>query len=95
MGVDAEVLILGPFREVVERGKEAIANAQDIDDDAGSEGAKYMLKAAQAVAKEGERALKRLQPLWDGQVGKYGDVFTDALSQNGNPNSSFLVTDYV
>lgn len=92
MGVDAEVLILGPFREVAERGKEAIANAQDIDDDAGNEGAKYMLKAAQTVAKEGERALKRLQPLWDGQVGKYGDAFTDALSQNGIPDSSLLLS---
>lgn len=89
MGVDAEVLILGPFREVAERGNEAIANAQDIDD-AGSEGANYMLKAAQAVAKEGERALKRLQPLWDGQVGKYGDTFTDALSQNGIKILRFL-----
>lgn len=82
MGVDAEVLILGPFREVAERGKEAIANAQDVGD-LDHEHAKYMLKAAQAVAKEGERALKRLQPLWDGQVGKYGDTFTNALSQNG------------
>lgn len=82
MGVDAEDLFLGPFREVAERGKEAIANARDIDD-AENEDAKIMLKAAQAVAKEGERALKKLQPLWDGQVGKYGGVFTDALSQNG------------
>ncbi|KAJ4387660.1 hypothetical protein N0V93_008257 [Gnomoniopsis smithogilvyi] len=82
MGVDAEDLFLGPFREVAERGKEAVVNAQDIED-VENEEAKYMLKAAQAVAKEGERALKRLQPLWDGQVGRYGDVFTDALSQNG------------
>lgn len=91
MGVDAEVLILGPFREVAERGKEAITNAQDVhDDDAENERAKYMLKAAQAVAKEGERALKRLQPLWDGQVGKYGATFTDALIQNGIQYSSLL-----
>lgn len=91
MGLDAEVLILGPFREVAERGKEAITNAQDIDDDgAEHESTRYMLKAAQAVAKEGERALKRLQPLWDGQVGKYGDAFTDALSQNGNQEPAFL-----
>lgn len=80
MGVDAEILILGPFREVVDRGKEAVTNAQD---NANAENAKHMLKAAQAVAKEGERALKRLQPLWDGQVDKYGDTFTNALSQDG------------
>lgn len=91
MGVDAEILILGPFREVVERGKEAVANAQAVDD-ADSETAKCMLKAAQAVAKEGERALKRLQPLWAGQFDKYGDTFTNALSQNGMRRLPFLAT---
>ncbi|CAN8104787.1 unnamed protein product [Discula destructiva] len=81
MGVDAEILILGPFREVVERGSEAVANAQDVDDE-DSESAKLMRKAALAVTKEGERALKRLQPLWNSQVEKYGDAFTNALGQD-------------
>lgn len=82
MGVDAEVLLLGPFKEVVERGKEALANAEDAGEE-NAELSRLMLKAAQGVVKEGERALKRLQPLWDGQIEKYGDAFRDGLGQNG------------
>lgn len=82
MGVDIEVLILGPFRDVVERGKEAVANAENADHD-NLELSKLMLKASQAVIREGERALKRIQPLWDGQVEKYGEAFKNGLSQNG------------
>lgn len=82
MGVEAELLILGPFKEVAEKGKEALVNAQDADD-GDNDNARFMLKAAQGIAKEGERALKRLQPLWDGQFEKYGDTFTNALVQNG------------
>lgn len=87
MGVDAELLIIGPFREVAARGKEALVNAQDADD-GDNDNAKYMLKAAQGVVKEGDRALKRLQPLWDGQVEKYGDIFISALVQNGMDSPS-------
>lgn len=82
MGVDPEILILGPFRDVAERGREALANAQDVDEE-DSENAKYMLKAAQGVVKEGERALRRLQPLWDNQVERYAETFTNALIQSG------------
>lgn len=81
MGVDAEELILSPFHEVVDRGKEAVANAQGAADD-DAELSRLMAKAGVAVVKEGERALKRLQPLWDSQVDKYGDVFKENLSQN-------------
>lgn len=82
MGVEAEVLILGPFREVIERGKEAVDNAEDAGDE-DVEASASLLKAAQAIVKEGERALKRIQPLWDSQVEKYGDAFKDRLSRNG------------
>lgn len=82
MGIDAEVLILGPFKEVVERGREAVSNAGDAGDE-DVERSKLMLKAAQGIVKEGERALKRLQPLWDNQVEKYGDAFKNGVSQNG------------
>lgn len=75
-------IMLGPFREVAERGQEAVANAHDIYDE-DNESALHMLKAAQAVTKEGQRALKRLQPLWDSQVDKYGVAFTSALSGDG------------
>ncbi|KKY36569.1 putative sh3 domain containing protein [Diaporthe ampelina] len=81
MGVDAEELILNPFQEVVDRGKDAVANAEGAADD-DAELSRLMAKAGVAVVKEGERALKRLQPLWDGQVEKYGDAFKESLSQN-------------
>jgi len=41
-----------------------------------------MAKAGKAVVREGERALKRLQPLWDDQVEKYGDRFKAAMGKN-------------
>ncbi|CAK7207101.1 hypothetical protein SEUCBS139899_009909 [Sporothrix eucalyptigena] len=82
MGVDAEELIVRPFREVVERGNEAVANAEaETDGDVDAETLADMIKAGRAVVREGERALKRLQPVWDGQVEKYGDAFKDAMLQ--------------
>ncbi|CAK7211538.1 hypothetical protein SCUCBS95973_001149 [Sporothrix curviconia] len=85
MGVDAEELIVRPFREVVERGTEAVANAESYDEgdggDVDAETLAEMVKAGRAVVREGERALKRLQPVWDGQVEKYGDAFKDAMLQ--------------
>lgn len=82
MAVDVEELIIGPFKEVVERGHEALANATDAQDEA-PDVAAQLSKAAQAVVREGERALKRLQPLWDAHVERHGDVFKDAVAANG------------
>ncbi len=85
MAVDIEELIIAPFREVVERGKEAVAHAEGASED-DEDVSKQMSKAAKAVVREGERALKRLQPLWDSQVEKYGDTFKSGMSKNGeNP----------
>ncbi|KAI1504535.1 hypothetical protein F5X99DRAFT_18637 [Biscogniauxia marginata] len=82
MGIDVEELIIQPFREVVERGREAIANAEacDHDEDAGS--SEHMLRSARALVKEGERALHKLTPLWQSQVDKHGDAFKEALRYN-------------
>lgn len=89
MAVDIDVLFLGPFRDVIARAKEAAANAeyaghQDV------ELCKLMLKTSQTLLKEGERALKRIQPLWDGQIEKYGESFANNLSQNGRSPSLSL-----
>lgn len=81
MGVDAEELILNPFHDVVDRGKEAVNNAESAADE-DAELSRVLARAGVAVVKEGDRALKRLQPLWDGQVEKYGDAFKESLSQN-------------
>lgn len=82
MAVDAEELLLQPFRELVERGNEAIQNAKEAGDDE-PEISKQMLKSATNVVKEGERALQKLEPLWASQVGKYGDAFRAAIGDNG------------
>jgi hypothetical protein len=84
MAVDVEELIIAPFREVVDRGKDAVNNAEAAahgDDD--DETAKRMAKAGKALVREGERALKRLKPLWDDQVEKHGDIFKTAMGKNG------------
>lgn len=83
MAIDVEELVINPFKEVVERGNEALANAADAAQD-DPDVAAHMSKAAQAVVKEGERALKRIQPLWDSHVDRYGDVFKDSIRENGN-----------
>jgi hypothetical protein len=86
MGVDAEELIVRPFREVVDRGNEAVANAEgyaDAENAARSELSERMLRAARAVVREGDRAVKRIQPIWDGQVEKYGDAFKNAMMDQG------------
>ncbi|RYP65330.1 hypothetical protein DL769_006345 [Monosporascus sp. CRB-8-3] len=80
MVVDVKELILQPFHEVVERGKEAVANAEAGGHEPGV--AKLMLKSARALEREGERALQRLQPLWDGRVAQYGNSFTEAMRDN-------------
>ncbi|RYP46602.1 hypothetical protein DL768_007224 [Monosporascus sp. mg162] len=78
MVVDAKELILQPFHEVVERGREAVANAEAGGHEPGV--AKLMLKSARALEREGERALQRLQPLWDGRAAQYGNSFTEAMT---------------
>lgn len=82
MAVDVEELILAPFREVVERGEESARNAHDAQDD-DPETSREMAKSASMIAKEGQRALKRLQPLWNNQFEKHGDVFKDTIAENG------------
>lgn len=82
MAVDAEDLVIQPFRELIERANEAVTNAQDGADES-SDDAKLMAKAASSLAKEGERALSRLQPLWVQQSDKYGETFTNAIRDDG------------
>ncbi|CAK7270766.1 hypothetical protein SEPCBS119000_004254 [Sporothrix epigloea] len=86
MGVDAEELILRSFRDVIERGNDTVTNAETNGSNSNVERETLadMGKAGRALVREGERALKRLQPLWDGQVEKYGDAFKDALLQLDN-----------
>jgi len=67
-------LVLTPFKDVVEKGRVAANNAGD---------SQPMLKAALALVKEGERALKRIEPLCKKHLDEYGSGFVDALKENG------------
>lgn len=68
-------LVLTPFREMVEKGKVALENSRD-DHPA-------MAKASQALVREGERALKKIEPLCKKHAQEYGHNFMDALKENG------------
>ena len=80
MAIEVEELFIQPFREIVDRGRQAVEYADDDDD---PERAKVLAKAGQSIVKEGERALKKIQPLWDKQVSEHGDTFREAIRKNG------------
>jgi len=67
-------LVLSPFKEVVEKGKAAVENATETQP---------MLKASQQLQREGERAVKKIEPLCRKQMEEYGSNFVDALKENG------------
>ncbi|KAL7789060.1 hypothetical protein V8C37DRAFT_418182 [Trichoderma ceciliae] len=67
---DVADLVITPFRDIVEKGRTAVQNAGERQP---------MLKAAQTLAKEGERALKRIEPLCKKHFDDYGPNFVAAL----------------
>lgn len=71
---DVEDLVVTPFRDIVEKGKTAIGNAGDNEP---------MIKAATALVKEGERALRRIEPLCKKHVDDYGSNFIISIKENG------------
>ncbi|KAK6853431.1 hypothetical protein PG995_010243 [Apiospora arundinis] len=78
MADEVERLVLAPFKEIVEKANIAISNASGADDDV----ATSMLKAAQSLAKEGERAIKRIEPLCAKNHEQYGTNFVDAVKEH-------------
>ncbi len=79
MADEVERLAVAPFREIVEKGSVAIDNAPSADE----ETSPLMLKAAQSLVREGERALKRIEPLCAKNFDEYGVNFVDAIKENG------------
>lgn len=67
-------LVLTPFKEIVEKAATALGNAGDYDE---------MQRASHALMKEGQRALKRIEPVCRKHFEEYGTGFTDALKENG------------
>ncbi|KAL5615378.1 uncharacterized protein BROUX77_001215 [Berkeleyomyces rouxiae] len=67
-------LILTPFRDIIEKGQAAAENA-------GSENP-AMAKAAQNLIKEGERALKTIEPKCQRHMDEFGANFIDAVKES-------------
>jgi hypothetical protein len=82
MAVDVEDLIVQPFRELIQRGNEAIANAEAARL-TNPEISQVMLRSARAVVREGERALQRVHPLLLDHLERHGDAFRDAVKECG------------
>ncbi|KAI1079199.1 hypothetical protein F5B20DRAFT_545378 [Whalleya microplaca] len=78
MADEVERLAIAPFREIIEKGTVAIENASN----AGEEISPLMLKVAQNLVKEGERALKRIEPLCTRNYDEFGSNFIDAIKEN-------------
>lgn len=79
MADEVERLVVAAFKEIVDKANVAVENAKEADEDV----APSMLKAAQALAKEGERALKRIEPICQKNYKDYGASFVDAVKENG------------
>ncbi|RWA14703.1 hypothetical protein EKO27_g480 [Xylaria grammica] len=78
MAEEVERLVLAQFREIVEKGKTAIENVES----AGDQAPVPMLKAAQNLVKEGEKALKKIEPVSTANYEEYGSNFINAIKEN-------------
>ncbi|KAI1163322.1 hypothetical protein F5B18DRAFT_325332 [Nemania serpens] len=78
MAEEVERLVLANFREIVEKGKTAIENVESAGDQAPAP----MLKAAQNLVREGEKALKKIEPVSTNYYEEYGSNFIDAVKEN-------------
>jgi hypothetical protein len=81
---EVDDLIVGPFKEIADKARQAIDNAGDDNPE--------MVKAAKSLLKEGERGLKRIEPLCKKYLEDYGSSFTTALKENGTSGVSGACT---
>jgi CRISPR/Cas system CSM-associated protein Csm2 small subunit len=88
MAEEVERLVVTPFREILEKANIAVENAKDADEDV----AATMLKAAQSLAKEGERAMRRIEPLCKKNYDEYGSSFVDKIKEDGKLNVAEIIT---
>ncbi|KAL2015336.1 hypothetical protein VTK56DRAFT_5780 [Thermocarpiscus australiensis] len=87
MVVDAEELLIRPFRDVVALGTAALTNVTTHvprDGANPTDNVDCMSRAAQALVREGERALKKVQSVWSENVDSYGDRFREAMVQQAS-----------
>ncbi|CAK7227987.1 hypothetical protein SCUCBS95973_006730 [Sporothrix curviconia] len=75
MDEEIDFLLLNPFAEIVEKAQAALDAAQAADN-------ADMIKAAQALIKEGERARKAIEPIAKRHLALYGENFVTALKDH-------------
>ncbi|KAK3318409.1 hypothetical protein B0H66DRAFT_602999 [Apodospora peruviana] len=75
MADDIHHLVLGPFRDVVAKGNTALENARGAN-------SQPMIKSAQSLVNNAERALNKIEPVCNKRLGEYGSNFIDALKEN-------------
>ncbi|ATY60405.1 RING finger domain-containing [Cordyceps militaris] len=73
MDDEVNVLTLKPFHDVVQEASTALENAGDND---------IMRKAAKKLLREGEKAVKLIEPQCTKRHAEYGDNFLNALREN-------------
>ncbi|OAA62329.1 RING finger domain-containing protein [Cordyceps fumosorosea ARSEF 2679] len=73
MGDEVDVLALKPFRDVVEHANTALENSGENE---------VMRKAAKKLLREGEKAVKLIEPQCTKRHTEYGDNFLNALREN-------------
>lgn len=88
MAVIAEDLLIQPFRDVVALAETASSNAvaSAANGPGGEHSAKaeHMLQASKALGREGERALRKVQSVWESQVANHGDAFRERILKQGS-----------
>ncbi|KAH6618381.1 hypothetical protein B0J18DRAFT_277749 [Chaetomium sp. MPI-SDFR-AT-0129] len=87
MAPDAEDLLIRPLRDVVTVGNVAATRVAPhaVSQSPGSaDHADPMSRAAQALVREGERALNKVQLVWRDQLSRYGDVFRETMIQQAS-----------
>ncbi|KAK0648067.1 hypothetical protein B0T16DRAFT_455573 [Cercophora newfieldiana] len=92
MAMNAEDLLIQPFRDVVALAATAVANASASAADGTEHSVKsdQMLQAAKSLSREGDRALRKVQTIWETQVTVHGDAFRERILKQGSIESRRL-----
>ncbi|KAK0624414.1 hypothetical protein B0T14DRAFT_426326 [Immersiella caudata] len=86
MAVNAEDLLIQPLKDVVALAATAVVNAAASTSGGSEHGVKaeQMLQSAKSLAREGERALRKVQTLWETQATAHGDAFRERILKQGS-----------
>lgn len=74
--------LLSPFKDITNKAREAFDSACNDDGKLGA--------TAEALTREGRRALNRLEPLCDKVYRQHGTTFTSSIKSNGKMQSGLV-----